>query len=255
MDDVWEGAASQPRFTQAEIQKRLLKAAERSVARTGLTVGFAHLNMEMLAERAKVPRASAYRAFRDREELLTALLLRLLKSTEKHGAAYDPETIRVAEKVVAENQFLLGTRDGRDRVLREAVRLGVWQNFTAMSQSVRWKTYMALSVGVPNLSVDRQHEVFEKLRLAESNFVVLMSEFYDRLLVVLRRRLRSDCTTQQISAAGSAVVEGLLQRSFVNTELVAAPIMMPALTEKPVPWHLAAVAFLGIVEQMTEPDE
>lgn len=251
--EAWGSANSPPRLSRKEVRKRVLDVAVRLLSSTGLTVSFEHLSMDELIRQSNVPRASVFRAFGDREGLITELMLRMIRPDKSRGAAFDPDTLAVSEATVQKHRDLLGSADGRQRVLREVVRLGAQQNFNAISDSVYWKTYMALSIALPAMSSERTEEVVEQLRVVERRFIDLMSEYYEGMLVVLGRRTRFGVTTQQIAAAGSAVVEGLVQRQLVNPELVSHPVLLPDINGDLVPWHLAAVGFLMIVENLTEP--
>lgn len=232
----------------------MLGAAEQLLKETGLTAGIDHVNLEELIRQVGVPRTSAFKEFGDKESFVTDLTLRLLQSDGPAGAAFSPETIATATSVIEENSHLMGNREGRERVLREAIRIGALQNYRDVLSSVSWKTYMAVSVALPGLDQSRREPIVQALRIAEARFVTEMADFYGALLEPFRRRVRSGHSLEQIAAAGSAVVEGLAQRHVMNPEIVDTPLMLPGLDGKLVEWHLAAVGFWAVIDGMTEVD-
>lgn len=253
--DGWGQPSRSKRLKGEELRVRVLDTAEELLSETGLTVSLDHLNMEELIRRVGVPRTSTFNEFGGKEGLITALILKMIRPDESQGAAFSPATLEIAQKVLSENQHRLVDQAGCDAVLREAIRLGAKQNYDDIIASSYWKTYMALSVSLAGLPADRRDQVLSMLRVVEERFIELMSSFYTRMLPILRRRIRDGLDARQIAAAGSAVVEGIAERRFVNPELVDTPIWQAGLDGELVEWHLAAIGFLSIIEGMTEPME
>lgn len=249
----WGQQTSSKRMKGWELRKLVLDTAEEALSETGLTVSLEHLNMEELIRRVGVPRTSTFKEFGGKEGLITALILRMIRPNDSQGASFSPETIEVARRVVSEHSALMVDQDGCNAVMREAVRQGAKRNYDDIVTSTYWKTYTALSVSLPALPPERREKVLETLQIVEGRFIETMSTFYDQMLGVLHRRVRQGIDSRQIAAAGSAVVEGIAQRRFVNPELVEAPILLPGLNGELVEWHLAALGFLAIIEGMTEP--
>jgi len=79
-----------------------------------------------------------------------------------------------------------------------------------------------------------------------------MAAFYDLVLAYFDRAPRPGITSEQIAAAGAAVVEGLVIKSALIPEQVNKTITLPGLDEE-AEWHLASLAFLGIMEALTQP--
>lgn len=251
----WGQPTAGKRLKGSELRDLVLNTAESLLSETGLTVSLDHLNMEELIRRVGVPRTSTFNEFGGKEGLITALILKMIHPDESQGAAFSAATINVAQLVVSNNQHRLVDQAGCDAVLREAIRQGAKQNYDDIISSAYWKTYMALSVSLAGLPGDRRDQVLEMLRLVEARFIDTMSSFYDAMLPILKRRVREGFNTRQIAAAGSAVVEGVAERRFVNPELVETPIWQKGLDGEMVAWHLASVGFLSVIEGMTEPFE
>lgn len=255
MDKI-EGWASPQRgknLKDAELRKRMLSVAVNELLEHGLTVSLDHLEMEELIRLAQVPRSSFYKAWKTKERFFVDLMVALVEPTETQGAAFDPETLKVARVVVKNNEHRMTTENGRHAVLREAVRLGAKQNFEALVTSASWHTYTALTVALPTLLEEDRNRVQKALQKAEKHFIEQMALLYDELLPAVGRKTSGDFTTEQIAAAGAAVVEGLARRILVNPDVINKPISLPGIDGDLVDWHLAAVGFLAIVEAMSEP--
>ncbi|QHF22813.1 TetR family transcriptional regulator [Rathayibacter sp. VKM Ac-2804] len=250
----WARPHPTPRLKGSEVRERVLSAAEKLLEQTGLTVGLDHLNMEELIRHVGVPRTSVFKEFGGKESLVTALTIRMIQPEESIGAAFSPETIKAANLVLYANGHRMGTQEGRDAVLREAVRVGALRNYQDVLTSPSWKTYMALSVSLPGLEPSRRNAILEALQTVEVRFIQRMAEFYASLLKPFNRKVRSGCSLEQIAAAGSAVVEGLAQRHMLNPEIVDTPLMLSGLNGDLVEWHLAALGFWAVVDGMTEVD-
>jgi len=235
-----------------ELRRRFLDTGLEILGETGLTVSFEHLRMEELIRAAGVPRSSVYRLWPDKETFVADLIIELLRPTELQGAAFDPLTLEIAREVVDRHRHLLADPEGRRRVLHEAIRQAAERNFVAVLGSLTWKTYTALAVTIPTLAEPHRGHVLATLREAETHFVERMSEFYEALMPLFGMRLKPGITMCQFSIAGAAAIEGLAERHPVTPELVDARVELPGIDGKPVSWHLSAIAFLGVVDVMTE---
>lgn len=252
----WTGASrASRRLSQSEIEEALLATALEQIREDGLTVSLEHLRLDKLMEIADVPKTSFYRVWDSKEAFFARLLKELVKPEGGVGAAFDPETIRVAEAVVQQHPEMLDSPEDRQRLLFETIRQGAHQNFKALLNSTSWQTYMAILATLPGIAdQDARANIQEALRAAESYFLEQMANFYAGLLPVFRYRLRPGVTPRHVAAAGAAIVEGLVQRYVVSPELVDGRIPGPALDGGTTEWHLAAIGFLGIIQALAEPD-
>lgn len=253
-EHTWVSPQRGARMPADELRRRVLDTGLGILRETGLTVSFEHLRMEELIRAAGVPRSSVYRVWPDKEAFVADLIVELLQPTELQGAAFDPLTLEVARRVVDSHRHLLADAEGRRRLLHETIRQAAERNFHAVLGSITWKTYTVLAVTVPTLAEPHRERVLATLREAETHFVERMSEFYESLMPVFRMRLKPGITMRQFAIAGAAAVEGLAERHPVTPDLVDARVRLPGLDGEPVSWHLAAIAFLGVVDVMTEPE-
>lgn len=251
--ESWASPRRGKNLKDAELRDRMISAAVNELQKTGLTVSLEHLEMEELIRLAEVPRSSFYKTWKTKERFFVDLMVALVEPTEMQGAAFDPETVALSRMVVSNNTHRLTTAEGRHAVLREAIRVAAKQNFDALVSSASWHTYTALTVALPSLLEEDRVFIQKALAKAEKHFIHRMAYLYDELLPVVGRKPSGNFTTEQIAAAGAAVVEGLARRILVNPDIINAAIRLPGLDGELVDWHLAAVGFLGIVEIMTEP--
>ncbi|MCX6501374.1 MAG: TetR family transcriptional regulator [Microbacterium sp.] len=247
------------RLPRAELRRRILDAGEDLLASGGLAVGLQHLNMEELIRRVGVPRSSVFAAFGGKEELVTELMVQALRAPDPAAVVgYSPPTVEVAKSILVENADRLmdaaGRPDaaGQDAVLREVIRRVILVNVEDMTVSTEWQTYMALSVSVRSLPPGRRERVHNALHAAEARFITEMADVYGHAFEALGRRPRTGFTLRHVATAGASVVEGIVSRRLVGSADADATITRPGLDGGPVEWHLAAVAFLAMILEMTE---
>ncbi|WP_460772478.1 TetR/AcrR family transcriptional regulator [Microbacterium sp. GXF7504] len=247
------------RLPREELRRRILDAAQDLLATGGLAVGLQHLNMEELIRSVGVPRSSAFAAFGGKEELVTELMVHALEAPDPAAAVgYSPPTVLAARRVLEEHADRLVDADGRpdpagqDAVLREVVRQVLRINVDDMTVSTQWQTYMALSVSVRSLPAGRRERVHEALHAAEARFIDDMCAVYTQAFAALGRRPREGLTLRHVVTAGASVVEGIVSRRLVGSADADAIIVQPGIDGAPVEWHLAAVAFLALIMELTE---
>ena len=229
------------------------------LAEGGLSVGLHHLNMEELIRRVGVPRSSAFAAFGGKDELLTALMLRLLEPNGPHSLGYSPGSNDVAVGTFARHAERLvhpdGTPDpvGRVAVMRESIRLAIAHNVAATMRSAEWRTYMALAVSVDSLPPAQQSRVREALRAAETAFLQEMAEFYEQIFDHIGLRPAEGVTYVQIAAAAASLVEGMASKRLVGVEGVDGTVTRPGIDGEPVEWDVTALAFSVMLDGLTRP--
>lgn len=225
---------------------------------SGVTASLDHVNMEELIRRVGVPRSSVFAAFGSKEELITELMVQLLHPAPGTPAPESPLIIVEGMAVLAEHGARLrrpdGSRDlaGEDAVMREVVRVVLTHNADAMHDSPDWQTYMALSASVLSLPEKRRERVREALREAEEKMMAAMVEFHAAAFHALGRRMRPGLDLRQLVTAGSSMIEGLVSRRRIGAPVVDQVVLRPGVDGEPVEWTLVALAYLTIIEGMTE---
>lgn len=249
------GARESRRTSKSGVQERMLRIGLDVVQQVGLTVSLEHIRVDELMSAAGVPKASFYRIWKSKEAYLGDLLEGALAPNEAGAAAFDPSTLKAAGRVIREHPDLLKDPDGRKRLFTEAIRVGAEQNFNTLKNSINWRSYTAAQAALTSLPSGELRDRLESALLrAETYFTTKMSDFYDELLPTLRYRFRRGATSAHLAAAGAAVVEGLIARSLVREEFVNQKIPGRALDGGIADWHLAAIGFLGVANELLEQD-
>lgn len=249
------------RLSKAELRERVLRSGSALLSQGGVTVSLYHLNMEELFRRAGVPRSSAFAAFGGKEELITELMIQLLQPPPGGQIGFSPETARVAHEVIVRHGHRLtradGSRDpeGSYAVLREAVRVALPQNVEDTAASVEWQTFIALSASVPSLPPGRRERVAEALRAADEQFIGAMTDFYAPAFAQLGRRPRAGVQWRHVVTAGATIVEGMVSRRRLGTAIGDEIVIVPGIDGEPVEWTVAALAYLALIDGLTEPDD
>lgn len=247
------------RIPRSDLRERILREGSALLSATGVTASLDHVNMDELIRRVGVPRSSVFAAFGSKEELITELMVQLLRrGPESRGPAYSP-IIANGMAVLAEHGSRLrrpdGTRDpdGEHAVFREIVRVVLAHNADAMRDSLDWQTYMALSASVLSLPAARRERVRTALRESEEEMMMAMVGFHAAALSAVGRRLLPGLDMRQLVTAGSSLIDGLVSRRRIGIPVVERMILEPGIDGEPVEWTLVARAYLSVVEGMTEP--
>ncbi len=266
-----------PRLAEHDLRQDMYRAAQQLVYQMGVTISLEDLGFEDVIRMAGVPRSSAYRIWPYKGDFVGDLLTYLAGPNWLGTAAFDEQTVLDAESIVAENAHRLVDAGGRRAVLEETVRRAVAQNFSAIVESKEWHIYVALVATVQTTRDDNARaNVTAALVNSEVHFVRRMSEFYERMMQILGIRLQHPLGVDHMATAGAALVEGLALRKILLESAAALPegnltddqrgnterlrsyldvvIVRPGLDGEPADWSLPALAFLGILDALREPD-
>ncbi|WP_243226835.1 TetR family transcriptional regulator [Microbacterium sp. CIAB417] len=247
------------RIPRDELRRRVLDAAADLLADGAVSVGLHQLNMEELIRRVGVPRSSAFAAFGGKDQLLSALMLRLLEPHGPHPIGYSAATIQIAAAVFEQYSEHLVDADGApdpvgiERVLQESVRRAIGQNVLDTMGSTEWKNYMALSVSVSSLPDDQQAEVRRALAASETRFLTEIADIYHRVLARVEREPVPGVTWLQIAAAGASLIEGMASKRLVGIEGIDDVVLREGIDGEEVPWELPALAFWSLLMGLTRP--
>lgn len=247
------------RIPRDELRRRVLDAAAELLADGAVSVGLHQLNMEELIRRVGVPRSSAFAAFGGKDQLLSALMLRLLEPRGPHPIGYSAATIQIATEVFEQySEHLVdatGAPDpaGIERVLQESVRRAIGQNVLDTMASTEWKNYMALSVSVSSLPDDQQAEVRRALAASQTRFLTKIADIYQHVLARVEREPVPGVTWQQIAAAGASLIEGMASKRLVGIEGIDDVVLREGIDGEEVPWELPALAFWSLLMGLTRP--
>jgi AcrR family transcriptional regulator len=262
------------RIPAAEVRGKMLAAARELVYATGVTVSLEDLSLEDVIRRAGVPRSSVYRIWPYKGDFIDDLLCHMAASLAG-AAAFDPQTPDLVRKVITDHLDLLATAEGRRALMLETIRQGLAQNFSALVDSREWHIYIALvATAGPARDDQARDRIKQALGASEEAFLGRAGEFYRQMGQVFGLRLRYPAFGyDHLASAAASLVEGLALRHILARALVGAPdsgqpprsalslgdIIStsrpgPGIDGTPADWSLAATAFLGILDALTEPD-
>lgn len=247
------------RIPRAALREHVLREGSALLGEAGVTASLYHVNMEELIRRVGVPRSSVFAAFGGKEGLITELMVKLLEPESDGPLGFSAVTAAAAREVLARHEHRLrradGTRDlaGEHAVLREAVRVVLAFNTEEFETSTEWHTFMALSASVDSLPPARRERVIEALRESEQHFIEGLAAFYAETLGELGRRMRAGLDWRHLVTAGSGMVEGIVSRRRFGAPVANEKLQLPGIDGEPVEWTLVAVAYLAMLENLTEP--
>lgn len=238
------------------LRRRMLDAAQRLVEQDGgLAVSLENLGMDRVIKEAGVSRTSVYREWANKDAFYVDLLCDLAGPSWQGTAAFDDETIELARNIVAEHLDDLTTPEGRERLIREVIRVAAKRNFDAITRSTQWRTYVALTATALSLPDDESRQrVQASLQAAEHKFLANMTRFYDDMATVLGYKLRKHVDSYEtVAAVGGSIVEGLALRQILVPHILARPVMVTT-SGGVEEWNLAAISFFNLMMGMIEPN-
>ncbi|MBF4634517.1 TetR/AcrR family transcriptional regulator [Agreia pratensis] len=244
------------RMTSEQIRRRMLDAAIASVGRGGMSLGFPGLQMDEVITAAGVSRSSVYRIWHSKEMFVGDLLNEA--ASRFSDELSDDHALRTAIDLISSRPDLHSSEAGRLRLIREAIRVVLEQNFYSTIDSAAWQSFLATSAA---LLVDDGNEalrrVAETLRQGSDRFIAQMAAFHEALTCLLGFKLRDDFAGGYTLYAvlGSSIVEGLAVRHLSNPAVTDNfYVGPPTLTDEPTEWAPSAIGFLAIFDQFLVPD-
>lgn len=244
--------ARAPRMRQEDLRELMLRTAEELLDGRGLGVNAYPLNMEDLIRQVGVPRSSAFHTFGSKENLVFQLALRLLQPESPLATYFAGMWAEAVRQVVADNPGL-DDAEGRPALLRETIRRAVRQNHDLLAGSARWRTFRALSMSLDGFPPEERAVLAERLQLIQSTYLRVMAECYQRVFDRFGVRLRPGLDIHHLTAAASSALEGVATTRAFGPTVPDEVLTLPGLEGEPVEWHLSAVAFVALVDGMTEP--
>jgi len=252
----------------------MLDAGRDLALEAGAALTIEHLRLEEVIQRARVPRSSVYRMWPYKDDYIDDLLCYLAGAGNwfNERPVFDPETVNVLMRVLADNKELLGSMEGRRELLREMVRVTATRNYRALTESLTWRLHMALSATLGSTRSGEARQLIaasleEAQRVSRESLVKLFGAAVDAIGLRLRN---PDATLEHLQLAGGLLVQSMALR---NVQVQAAssgepasgeaahvdallntPLPGPGLHGQTAEWSLAAFAYLGIVDAFVELD-
>lgn len=257
-EDDSDSETGRRRFGERDARRLLLDAAHDLVAQAGgLNVSLEGMRLDDVSRHAGLSRSTAYRVWTSKEAFHLDLLKDLAGPSWQGTAAFDQQTIDLASTVVADNLGKLQTPEGRQALMREAVRVAAHRNFEALRESAEWRTYVALTASLLTLTGTdhrRGEEVSAALAESERVFIAKMARFYNNMAVILGFRLKPGLPDfETFAALGAAVVEGLALREAIAADIIGQVVVIDE-QDGPREWSMPALGFMAILDAFIELD-
>ena len=258
------------RVPAEEVRQRMLDAGRELAVEAGAALTIEHLRLEEVIQRARVPRSSVYRLWSYKDEYIDDLLVYLAGpgSWFRTSGAFDPETFEIVQRVIHDNQHMLGTPEGRRAVMCEAARLGAARNYQAFSESSTWRLHMALVATLGSTRTgEARRNIAAALEESQSKSRANLGALYEYLKATLGlREVDPARTIDHMVVAGGIMIQSFALRAIQTKaagdlpdavevdDLLNRPIPGPGLDGTPAPWTLAAFCYLALVDAFLEPD-
>jgi AcrR family transcriptional regulator len=254
-ENSWTKATGgRSRAPKDEVRTALLETALAHVQENGLTVGFDHLSLDDLVREAGVPRSSVNRIWESKEAFFEDLLSEVANQVSPGRA--DEESLVATWEYLGFRADELRTPEGRRRILVDVTGLAAEQNFEAVTSSVQWRTYVALSSTASSFPDTRVRDrILEALRNSELAFLDQMEVFYRNIVPAVGYRLRPDLNDdwRPLVVAAAAIIEGLgIARSTIP-DLVEGRYNVDN-EGRPAEISLAAISYHAIISSFIVPD-
>lgn len=248
----WTEQGKPRRQSRDATRKQVLDRAIDVITEVGLRVSLEHLNLEALIREVGAPRTSVYRLWPTKEDFLTDLLVEIFSPEGRGLTSFDAPSLAHIQASIEQAARTSG--HVRAKTVREVIRLGVRENFARMSESIGWQTYVAASLSLNSFPDQHRETVESVLKEMQIAFIARMSSYYQELLNVVDLKLRKGVTTEHLAVVGSTLLEGLAQRRRLLPGLIDAPVSIESdIDSECEEWHLAALSFMGIVDEFLEP--
>lgn len=243
------------RLSEDETERRMLDAAVRALATTGLTVGLDHISLEDLIREAGVSRSAVYRRWPYKDLFFADLVKELARNAVP--SIVDDELAAI-QAVLVEHVDWLGSAEGRAALVAELVRQLAWVDFEVLSGSARWRTYLALNAAFEGIAdEDTRREVRAALAEAEQVHNGAVAKAWELLAGLLGYRLRPEVVADfeilaalLTSAMRGMVISALSDADIGTRRVLAAPFGATEPTE----WSLPALALASVAAGLLEPD-
>lgn len=231
----------------------MLAVAVDRVKEEGLLLDYANIELEDLIRTAGVPRSTVFRIWPDRVAFVADLVRALFEADPGFDSGFDGETLQHLEQAVTGDPEAMSTPEGRQVALREALRVTVSHNMTAVEHTVAFRAYRAMSAALSSGdAVPGGEEVRALLSEIEDRYLTRMAETYRALNGAFGLRMREGVDERDLAVAIMALVDGMSDHRRINPAMVDAPRVAALGPEGPREWHLAGIAVYGIYTAYTE---
>jgi hypothetical protein len=236
----------------------VLTAALDILREDGLGTGVERISLGRAVERARVPRASAYRLW---SHLGTSPQLAFQHELLNHLAAQDIGGERdLGTTTLAATRVLERAGPPSDlapaerwQLMRELIRIATAANLDAMTVSPMWQAWIGVVGAAASRNVAADEEFHHAIWLGEERATTRYVGLFQTMAAAFGIRLRAPYSYRHFATAAAALAEGLAMRDRVSGYVrnIERSTGTDGVEQK---WTLFAVAMEGLVRQFFEAD-
>jgi len=243
------------RLSDAETERRMLRAAVAMVNRTGLTVSLDHIGLEDVIREADVSRSAVYRRWPYKDLFISDLVRQLATNATPTIVADEVAMIR---QIAAGHLDWLGTPELRHALVMELLRQLPLLDFQTLYSSAGWRTYLALHATFMSLADgELRDEVGAALAQSEREHRARVAQAWEQLTGLLGYRLRPEAgvTFDIVATLLDAAIRGLVIMALPTPGIAAHRVRAwPAGAVASAEWSLPALGMAGLASAFLEPD-
>ena len=243
------------RLSDAETERRMLRAAVAMVNRTGLTVSLDHIGLEDVIREADVSRSAVYRRWPYKDLFISDLVRQLATNATPTIVADEVAMIR---QIAAGHLDWLGTPELRHALVMELLRQLPLLDFQTLYSSAGWRTYLALHATFMSLADgELRDEVGAALAQSEREHRARVAQAWEQLTGLLGYRLRPEAgvTFDIVATLLDAAIRGLVIMALPTPGIAAHRVRAwPAGAVASAEWSLPALGMAGLAAAFLEPD-
>lgn len=250
------------RSSPEQTREQVLEGGVQLLSREGLALGADRISLERAAAQARVPRATAYRIWKDLpikpQEAFQIDLLCHVAETQVGGS--DAEIGETADAIFAVLEATGPptelTHEKRAEALVRVVKAGAAQNLYILRTSPGWQVYAGIVASASSRlnandeTMANPPELIEALERGAQIAAERYAPLYQGLAEMFGMRLRSGYTMEQFATIAGCLVEGLALRLPFSPHISGVQGPYPGIEE----WDLFGVGFLGLLREFFEAD-
>lgn len=230
----------------------MLRAALALVDEHGLTVSLEHLSLEDVIARAGVSRTSAYRRWPYKDLFFSELLVAVADGTEL--AAEPPAFLDELDALI--HSTPLDSLQGRRDLVVEGFRRSLDGDLRRLTDSPRWRTYLALAATVTSLPAGEVRDAAAAaVAAAEQRFNDRRTAIYERMAGIIGYRLQAGTTFPLLARAMGAAMTGFVVKCLLNPAILdETESLAPFGSSRPAAWSAPVHAMTATLLAYLEPD-
>ena len=245
-----------PVSTLGEVRVQLIEAGLELLTVRGVDIGLDAVGLSDAISAAGVSRSTAYRSLADEELSPQAVLRQDVQRamlTRHNGPAMGVAILEAVQSDLERHGSLddLDVSE-RTRVMRSIIRVGANASYDGVINSTERAVLTSLYGALQSSPSSDEDWRLDAVKAGERHLTGELTELYAALMTLFDYRTKPNCTLEQLTVAGAALVEGLAMRHNLNDH--GGAVDLPTGPDgAPESWSLFAIAFEKLVVGLLEP--